>query len=53
MSGALLAIRYAGENDVPFIGTCGGFQHAVIEYARNVLGWADAAHAETDPHTAR
>jgi CTP synthase (UTP-ammonia lyase) len=53
MSGALLAIRYARENDVPFIGTCGGFQHAVIEYARNVLGWADAARAETDPHTAQ
>ena len=29
-------------------GTCGGFQHALIEYARNVLGWHDAAHAETD-----
>ena len=29
-------------------GTCGGFQHAVIEYARNVLGWQDAGHAETD-----
>ena len=28
--------------------SCGGFQHALIEYARNVLGWADAAHAETD-----
>lgn len=31
----------------PF-GTCGGFQHAILEYARNVLGWHDAAHAETD-----
>lgn len=46
--GALLAIRYARENSLPFLGTCGGFQHAVIEYARNVMGWRDAAHAETD-----
>jgi CTP synthase (UTP-ammonia lyase) len=48
-AGALLAIRYARENRVPFLGTCGGFQHAVIEYAQNVLGWSDAAHAETTP----
>ncbi|QMI04956.1 CTP synthase [Citrobacter sp. RHB25-C09] len=46
--GALLAIRYARENGIPFLGTCGGFQHAILEYARNVLGWTDAAHAETD-----
>ncbi|POT57653.1 hypothetical protein C3432_06765 [Citrobacter amalonaticus] len=46
--GALIAIRYARENSVPFLGTCGGFQHAILEYARNVLGWDDAAHAETD-----
>jgi CTP synthase (UTP-ammonia lyase) len=53
MAGALLAIRYARESRVPFIGTCGGFQHAVIEYAQNVLGWSDAAHAETNPNGAR
>jgi CTP synthase (UTP-ammonia lyase) len=46
--GAFAAIRYARENGIPFLGTCGGFQHAIIEYARNVMGWADAAHAETD-----
>lgn len=46
--GAFIAIQYARENAVPFLGTCGGFQHAVIEYARHVLGWEDAAHAETD-----
>jgi CTP synthase (UTP-ammonia lyase) len=46
--GAFLAIRYARENSLPFLGTCGGFQHAMIEYARNVMGWDDAAHAETD-----
>jgi CTP synthase (UTP-ammonia lyase) len=49
MEGALLAIRHAREAAIPFLGTCGGFQHAVIEYARNVLGWADAQHAETAP----
>jgi CTP synthase (UTP-ammonia lyase) len=53
MEGALLAIRHAREKKVPFLGTCGGFQHAIIEYARNVLGWADAAHAETAPDAAR
>jgi CTP synthase (UTP-ammonia lyase) len=47
MDGALHAIRYARERRVPFLGTCGGFQHAVIEYARNILGWRDADHAET------
>lgn len=46
--GAFTAIRYARENSIPFLGTCGGFQHAIIEYARNVSGWSDAAHAETD-----
>ena len=51
--GALRAIRFARENRRPFLGTCGGFQHAVIEYARNVLGWADAEHAETAPGAAR
>src|SRR5215467_1945188 len=50
LEGALVDIRYARENRVPFLGTCGGFQHLVIEYARNVVGFADAAHAETDPY---
>jgi CTP synthase (UTP-ammonia lyase) len=53
MDGALLAIRHARERAIPFLGTCGGFQHALIEYARNVLGWADAESAETAPHAAR
>lgn len=53
MEGALYAIRRARECGVPFIGTCGGFQHAVIEYARNVLGWADADHAEIAPDAQR
>lgn len=53
MDGALTAIRWAREHDLPFLGTCGGFQHAVIETARNVLGWHDAEHAETAPDAAR
>ena len=53
MDGALLAIQFAREHRVPFLGTCGGFQHAVIEYARNVLGWKDAEHAETTPNASR
>ncbi|HEU4662412.1 MAG TPA: CTP synthase [Dokdonella sp.] len=53
MDGALRAIRHARESQRPFLGTCGGFQHAAVEYARNVLGWADAEHAETAPHAAR
>lgn len=49
MEGALRAIRFAREHNVPFLGTCGGFQHALIESARNVLGISDADHAETNP----
>jgi len=53
LDGALAAIRFARENNVPLLGTCGGFQHVVIEYARSVLGLADAAHAEYDPYASR
>jgi CTP synthase (UTP-ammonia lyase) len=52
MQGALDAIQYAREQRVPFLGTCGGFQHALLEYARNVRGLKAAAHAETDPDAA-
>ena len=48
LAGALNGIRFARENDFPFIGTCAGFQHVVLEYARNVLGYQDAASAEYD-----
>jgi len=47
--GVFETIRWARESGKPFLGSCGGFQYAVIEYARNVLGWHDASHAETDP----
>lgn len=48
-AGALAAIRFARETRRPFLGTCGGFQHALIEFARNVVGLATADHAETNP----
>lgn len=51
--GALEAIRFAREHRVPFLGTCGGFQHAILEDARNVLGWSDASHAERAPEGGR
>ena len=50
LDGALRGIRFARENNIAFLGTCGGFQHLAIEYARNVLGFTDAAHAESDPY---
>jgi CTP synthase (UTP-ammonia lyase) len=49
IKGALKAIQFARENDYPFIGTCGGFQHAVIEYAQNKLGLKNVQHAEYGP----
>ncbi|MGO4881863.1 MAG: CTP synthase [Bryobacteraceae bacterium] len=52
MEGALNAIRYARESRRPFLGTCGGFQHAIVEYARNVCGLREASHAETHPGAA-
>src|SRR5256885_3215214 len=49
MQGALEAIRFARVERVPFLGTCGGFQHAILEYARNVLSLEEADHCETNP----
>ena len=49
MTGALRAIRHARENDLPFLGTCGGFQHAILEYAIHELGMQEARHAENEP----
>jgi CTP synthase (UTP-ammonia lyase) len=48
LEGALYAISFARLNDLPHLGTCAGFQHAVIELARNVLGIEDAQHEEYD-----
>ncbi len=49
VSGMLGAIAYARQHDVPFLGTCGGFQYALVEFTRNVLGIPDADSAENDP----
>ena len=49
MERALAAIQFARESGTPFLGTCGGFQHVLIEYARNVAGLLDAGHAESNP----
>lgn len=49
LDGALRAIEHARCSGLPLLGTCGGFQHIVIEFARNVLGLAQATHAEYDP----
>ena len=53
MDGALAAIRFAREQHMPFLGTCGGFQYALLEFARNHLGWRDAEHGETAPDSDR
>jgi CTP synthase (UTP-ammonia lyase) len=52
LDGALTAARYARETGLPLLGTCGGFQHVLIEFARNAAGIAGAAHAELDPAAA-
>jgi len=49
---AIAVIRRARETGLPFFGTCGGYQHALLEYARNVLGIASAQHAEEHPDAA-
>jgi len=46
VEGKIIAVRYARENNLPFFGICLGMQMAVIEFARNVLGWADAHSTE-------
>lgn len=48
MDGMLAGIEFARRRDWPFLGTCGGFQYAVIECARNVLGLKDADTAENN-----
>ena len=42
------AIERARREGVPILGTCGGFQHMVVEFARNAAGIREAAHAETE-----
>ncbi|MEM2118372.1 MAG: CTP synthase [Candidatus Bathyarchaeia archaeon] len=49
--GKIMAIKYARENDMPFLGICYGFQLAVIEFARNVCGLKDANSTEINPQS--
>lgn len=51
IEGKIEAIRYARENDVPFLGICLGMQMACVEFARNVVGLTDAHSAENHPET--
>ncbi len=49
LEGKIVAIKYAREHNVPFFGICLGMQMCVVEFARNVLGFKDAASAEVNP----
>ena len=51
IDGKLDAVRYARENNIPFLGICLGMQASVIEYARNVLNYTDAHSAEMNPES--
>ena len=51
IEGKISAIKYARENKKPFFGICLGMQLAVIEYARNIVGWKDANSAEFEPES--
>jgi len=53
VSGVLQIIQYCREQNVPLLGTCGGFQNILIEYARNQLMIEDAEHGERDPNAPR
>ena len=49
VDGKIRTVQYARENKIPFLGICLGMQSAVIEFARNVVGWKDANSTEFDP----
>ena len=51
IEGKIDTVRYARENNIPFLGICLGMQMAVIEFARNVLGYADANSTEMNENT--
>ncbi len=51
VEGKIIAVKHARENQLPFFGICLGMQMAVIEYARNILGWTDAHSTEMDTKT--
>ncbi|MCR5101932.1 MAG: CTP synthase [Butyrivibrio sp.] len=49
--GMIHAIKYARENNVPYLGICLGMQLSIIEFARNVVGYSDADSIEFEPNT--
>ncbi|MBE0483677.1 MAG: CTP synthase [Bacterioplanes sp.] len=51
VEGKIRTVQYARENKIPFLGICLGMQSAVIEFARNVVGWTDAHSTEFNPRT--
>ncbi len=51
IEGKVVAVKYARENNIPFLGICLGMQMAVIEYSRNVLGLKDANSVEMNKNT--
>lgn len=51
IEGKITAIKYAREHEVPFLGLCLGMQLSIVEFARHVIGFADAHSAELDPST--
>lgn len=51
IEGKLMAIKYAREHKVPYLGLCYGMQLATVEVARHLLGWKDANTTEIDPTT--
>lgn len=51
IEGKITAIKYAREHEVPFLGLCLGMQLSIVEFARHVVGFADAHSAELDPST--
>lgn len=51
IEGKVQAISYARTHNIPFLGLCLGMQLSIVEYARNVLGYADAHSVELDPST--
>ncbi len=51
IEGKICAIQYARENGIPFLGLCLGMQLAIIEFARHVIGFADAHSTELNPDT--
>jgi len=53
VEGKIMAINYVRKNNIPFLGLCYGLQLAVVEFARNVCGMADAHTTEVDPKTTK